>query len=294
MWQRLAWRAWALAGRPYRCCWEKDGSAPRLLVQGGGFLCGPETWQLPFKMLVYAPEFHFLTFPLDYFQDHFSNKPGNMPLSPSPPSNLKSAVQEGSLCCVETSAARRRAHVVFYHLMPRERRQPGAFSVVQGGLRWEEAREELHSEEGRKLWILVIESKGNQTGGYLLKALWKETVLCSVLAAAPAVSALLHITLLLLFRPQRMRSGLYSPCEETTGKLQTECFVPVVFAHLLPILLAVGSTPQPGGKPKGLLVAQPGHPGGRDHLFTTHCLHLCCHVGKLWLNRYLNFRLRPT
>lgn len=64
---------------------EDAQRAPGLLVQGGGFLRGPRPGNFHFKILVYAPGFQFCTFPLDYFQDHFSNKPGNMPLSPSPP-----------------------------------------------------------------------------------------------------------------------------------------------------------------------------------------------------------------
>lgn len=125
-----------------------------------------------FKIFVYAPEFHFLTFPLDYFQDHFSNKPRIMSFSPRPPTHthLKSAIQEGSLCYVEIPAVTR-SHILFHHLIPQERDGQALSRWYRDGFLWEASSGELNSggelmslrasQEGCKLWILIIERKRN-------------------------------------------------------------------------------------------------------------------------------------
>lgn len=130
-----------------------------------------------FKIFVYAPEFHFLTFPLDYFQDHFSNKQESCPSphpTPNPPyihTHLKSAIQEeGSLCCVEIPAVTR-SHILFHHLIPQERDGQVLSRWCRDGFLWEASSGELNSgeelmslrasQEGCKLWILVIERKRN-------------------------------------------------------------------------------------------------------------------------------------
>lgn len=67
------------------------------------------------------------------------------------------------------------------------------------------------------------------------------------------------------------------------------------FAYLRPKLLVLGGAPQPGGELKRQLLADAGHPEGwEEHLSTAHCPHLCSQFGELWINRYLDLKLRPT
>lgn len=112
--------------------------------------------------------------------------------------------------------------------------------------------------------MLVIESKTNWTGGHLRKALSEKDVPHVTLAEAHLQAARLphrHIMCCSFFNLRGCSQRFYNPFKEITVKGQTYCFVPVVFAHFHPKLLAFGSGPQPGGKLKRLPVAQPGHPG---------------------------------
>lgn len=111
-----------------------------------------------FKIFVYAPEFHFLTFPLDYFQDHFSNKPGIMSFSPPSPTGPLSTH-------IHTHTFKK------CYLIPQERDGQVLSRWCRDGFLWEASSGELNSgeelmslrvgQEGCKLWILVIERKEN-------------------------------------------------------------------------------------------------------------------------------------
>lgn len=90
-----------------------------------------------FKIFVYAPEFHFLTFPLDYFQDHFSNKPGIMSFPPSPPPTHTHTVKKcysGGLTVLCWNTCSHKTSHPFSPPYTTGERRPGAFSVVQGGV----------------------------------------------------------------------------------------------------------------------------------------------------------------
>lgn len=91
-----------------------------------------------FKIFVYAPELHFLTFPLDYFQDHFSNKQGIMSFSPphpQPPTHthtFKKCYSGGGLTVLCWNTCSHKISHPFSPPYTTGERWPGAFSVVQG------------------------------------------------------------------------------------------------------------------------------------------------------------------
>lgn len=101
-------------------------------------------------------------FILEYFQDHFSNKPGK------PPTPMYKMLFRRAQCCVETSAVVR-SHLVFHHLIPQEIRNQARVGWCE---RW--AREELHSEKLMSTEGCQVNS--SQKTGDVLKALWEENI----------------------------------------------------------------------------------------------------------------------